>query len=111
MTTRKERQATEVARALKRGLTVADLIAELENCDPEAKVVFTCDYGDYHHTEQALPVAEVEDDSYGYRVGTSAYSQSGLELVETDGYDGREEGSEEEEEEQPKIVVLRHKSR
>ena len=46
---------------------------------PDAQVVFTCDYGDYHHTQQALQVGfatEVERN----RLAESAYSQSGFSL-------------------------------
>lgn len=110
-----QRQAEEITRKLRRAMTVADLIEQLQDCDQDALVVFTCDYGDYSHTDQALPVAEVEDQSYGYQLATSAYSQSGLELIEDDGSDeGDEEegdGPDPEEVEQPKLVVLRHKSR
>jgi hypothetical protein len=75
--------ANEIERKLRQGLTVADLIAELEGMNPDAKVVFVCDYGDYTHTQQALPVETIEaTGAAAYCLTTSAYSRSGLALAE-----------------------------
>lgn len=77
--------AKKVERILNRGLTVADLIEALQQQDPEARVVFACDYGDHCHTEQALPVSECDqlyDDSHF--LDDSAYSQSGIAIREFD---------------------------
>lgn len=65
------------------GMTVADLICELEGCNPDAKVLFVCDYGDYHHTQQALPVNEISTMPMSALV-ESAYSQSRIACVEDD---------------------------
>jgi len=51
----------DVSYKMKQALTVSQLMEQLERMDPDAKVVFVCDYGDYHHTQQALPVLEVDE--------------------------------------------------
>lgn len=79
-------RTANVDRKLRNAITVADLISTLEGMDPETVVLFACDYGDHCHTQQALPVTNVE----GMRVADiteSAYSQSGLQLVESDDED------------------------
>lgn len=58
-------------------LTAGALIEALKGCDPRAVVLAASDYGDYRHTEQALPVASVTI-ADSRRVGPSAYSGSGL---------------------------------
>lgn len=67
------------------GLTVRDLIERLQECDQNAVVVFTCDYGDYNHTQQALPVGSVETMDGSKKIAESAYSRSGLSLEDQDG--------------------------
>lgn len=63
-----------MARMLKT-ITVAQLRALLEGENDDALVVFTCDYGDYHHTEQAVGLrGDVEE----VLLEESAYSQSGF---------------------------------
>jgi len=57
--------------------TVRELIEQLESCDPDALVMFTANYGDYHNTIQALPVATVEE-SDSDALDITAYSNSGL---------------------------------
>jgi hypothetical protein len=61
------------------GMTVQQLIEELQEHDPQAVVVFGCDYGDISHTEQALPVNQVEaiDKEQGELITETAYSRSG----------------------------------
>lgn len=86
-------------RQLRNALTVAQLIEALQECNPEAKVVFTCDYGDHCHTQQALPLEEVRDLDFCERLENSAYSQSGLALCE---YDPLDEG----EPSKPQLVVV-----
>ena len=71
---------SKVERELERAMTVADLIAELEQYDADAPVLFTCDYGDYHHTQQALPCQTV-DQGDSRDLKESGYSQSGIALV------------------------------
>ena len=73
----------KVERALRHGLTVADLISELEGLPPDAKVVFACDYGDCCHTQQALPVSEAIEVESTYLV-ESGYSRSGIALIDDD---------------------------
>lgn len=78
-----------------RGITVGELKALLEDEDQDAIVVFTTDYGDYHHTEQALPLkGEVESyDDARLVVKKSGYSNSGFEFREDeDADDDSEEG-------------------
>jgi len=61
-------------------LTVGQLIEYLQELPAEATVLFACDYGDYHHTTQVLPVtsaAELSDEEY---LEESAYSRSGIAL-------------------------------
>jgi hypothetical protein len=62
--------------------TVRQLREELEGADPDARVFFTCSYGDYHHTPQALPVGEIVEDLDTNDLAETAYSQSGIRLVE-----------------------------
>lgn len=73
----------EMKSALRRAMTVADLIEQLGDMDPNAKVFFVCDYGDYHHTQQALPVVELDEaDGDQAYLQPSAYSQSRVAFVE-----------------------------
>lgn len=64
-----------------RTITVAELIALLQDQDPDARVIFTADYGDYHHTAQALPIRGELDE---VTIEKSAYSNSGYEINEND---------------------------
>lgn len=74
---------TTKIRQLETGLTVAELIDELRTFDGDAKVLFVCDYGDYHHTQQALPIVTI-DESDTRSLSESAYSRSGIEYRETE---------------------------
>jgi len=71
----------DVEHVLEESYTVRQLIEELQLCgDQDANVLFVCDYGDYHHTQQALPVSEiveVETDD----LAESAYSHSHVAFV------------------------------
>lgn len=59
-------------------ITVAELIERLRNEDPDAEVVFSTNYGDYHNTQQALPIrGEFEESG----IEKSAYSNSGFALA------------------------------
>ena len=61
-----------------RTMTVGDLIELLSEQDPEAKVIFESDYGDYSHTRQALPIkGELEP----VIIHDSAYSNSGFAIA------------------------------
>lgn len=70
----------EVQDAIRDGLTVEELIERLQELDPKAKVLFACDYGDYCHTQQALPVEMVEDFYTTNSLSPSGYSQSRIAL-------------------------------
>lgn len=85
-------------------MTVRELIDALESEDENALVYFVCDYGDHTHTQQALPVKEIEG---GHSLVKSAYSRSGLALKESD--DDEREGPDEDSEtgdEGDRVVVL-----
>lgn len=68
---------------LQRGMTVAQLIEQLEDLPAGAVVVFTCDYGDYGHTQQALTVGNVDEYSSS-DFHESAYSKSGIAMNKDD---------------------------
>ena len=91
-----------VERKLKQGLSVADLIAELESMPQDAQVVFACDYGDHCHTQQALPVERCEEMNGGEALVESAYSKSGLAIEDLDDDDYGSEGDD-----RLPVVVLR----
>lgn len=101
-----------------RTLTVAALRDLLDGEDPDALVVFSADYGDYHHTEQALTLrGHVEE----REVEESAYSHSGFALREheddfpgakvsdavSSSSGGEEEDGEDGEEEAVRVIVIR----
>jgi hypothetical protein len=70
-----------------KSITVAKLIELLQDQDPDAKVVFSTNYGDYSRTEQALPLkGEIEE----VFVEPSAYSNSGFAVAKDDGYNRNE---------------------
>jgi hypothetical protein len=80
-----EQNRREVERCLRGAVTVAELRNALDGYPDDARVVFVCDYGDYSHTQQALPVREVTtSDEEGTCLAPSAYSQSGLAMYEDD---------------------------
>lgn len=85
------------------GLTVEELIAKLEELPQDARVFFACDYGDYSHTQQALPVDSVEELTEN-ELEESGYSHSGVALRDPDHEDEDEKGSDED---PTPIVVLR----
>ncbi len=64
-----------------RTITVAKLIDLLEGENPDALVIFSTDYGDYHHTPQALPLRGELDT---VTIEKSAYSNSGFQISEPD---------------------------
>ena len=71
----------EIERTLQNAMTVRDLIEQLQSLDPDSPVLFACNYGDYHNTQQALPVGDVEEHEAS-DLSTSAYSHSGLALTD-----------------------------
>lgn len=68
---------------LQNAMTVAQLMEQLESLPPDAAVVFTCNYGDYHRTQQALTVTTVDEYSSS-DFHETAYSQSGIAMNKTD---------------------------
>ena len=60
-------------------ITVADLIDLLQDQDPDARVIVTCDYGDHSHTEQALAV-RTADETDEHALVKTAYSSSGYAI-------------------------------
>ena len=91
----------EVEQVLEQSYTVRQLIAELKGMDPDARVLFTCDYGDRHDTQQALPIGEI-DEYESNLLRESGYSQSGVAFVEGDG----ESLASADEDEDEAIVIL-----
>jgi hypothetical protein len=64
-----------------RSITVAELRELLEEQDDDMPVIFGTDYGDHHHTTQALPIRGVLTET---TVTESAYSNSGFAVSEDD---------------------------
>ena len=86
-------------------MTVAVLIEMLEQVDQDAVVMFSCSYGDYHNTPQALWVNDVlEVDSSA--VGESRYSRSGYALLREDGVDEEGDGIEAGDDDDEQTVVI-----
>jgi hypothetical protein len=96
----------DVQRILERGMTVADLIEELKTFEPDARVVFTCDYGDMCHTQQALPVESINRVKEYQRIEESAYSKSGIALQDFNEDHCDEEEWEDTMEQNGSVVVL-----
>ena len=70
-------------------ITVAELMDLLADQDPDARVVFSTNYGDYHRTSQALPLrGDVEE----VQVKETGYSNSGFAVVEVEDDDYDEDG-------------------
>ena len=67
----------EVEHVLEQSHTVRQLIEVLQGLDQDARILFTCNYGDYHRTQQALPITEVEE-YQSTDLTDSGYSQSGI---------------------------------
>ncbi len=95
-------------------LTVGQLIEALQELPADATVLFACDYGDYSHTMQALPVTDAAEMTEEEYLEESAYSQSRMAVVNT------EDGSPEDDdfcgdayeaagnaEGRPQVVILR----
>jgi hypothetical protein len=78
-----------IERAIRSALTVEELYDELramlEAGQGAAKVLFTVDYGDYHHTMQALPVTGIGWAGAGHEhhLAETAYSHSRVCVEET----------------------------
>lgn len=61
-----------------RTITVRQLRELLDGEDDDLPVIFSTDYGDYHHTQQALPLIGETDEVL---VEESAYSNSGFAVA------------------------------
>ena len=96
---------SKIDRVLSRGLTAAQLIEALSGMSPEAVPLFVCDYGDYCHTQQALPVTDVRGLKEAEVIQESAYSKSGLALEEVD--DDEKYTAAAENGGRPNVVILR----
>ena len=90
----------EIQHVLEQAHTVRQLIGALEGMDQDARVLFTCSYGDYHNTKQVLPVADIEEYESDL-LAESGYGQSGIAFVG----DG-DEPDEVDEDEIEAIVIL-----
>lgn len=92
-----EQELREINHGMERAMTADQIREMLEGVDGDAKVFFVCDYGDYHNTPQALPVSEIMDGHTSADLATTAYSQSGLKMVDRDPSDESREFPEDEE--------------
>jgi hypothetical protein len=52
---------SKLTNALESGLTVEELIEELQSMDPESRVVFAYNYGDHGRTEVAEVVTTIDE--------------------------------------------------
>ena len=86
-------------------ITVAELIERLQGEDPDAQVVFSTCYGDYHRTQQALPIhGEFEEQA----IEKSAYSNSGFALADEDDDDDDDDDDEPRvRDTNPRVLVIR----
>ncbi len=96
---------SKIDQVLTSGMTAAQLIEALSEMSPDAVPLFVCDYGDYCHTQQALPVTEVRGLDEAEVIQESAYSKSGLALEEVD--DDEKYIAAAEKGERPNVVILR----
>lgn len=69
-------------------ITVQRLRDLLEGEADDALVIFSADYGDYHHTPQALPI---RGDLEEVLIEKSAYSASGFAIAEDDADEDNEQ--------------------
>jgi hypothetical protein len=70
-------------------ITAAELIELLQDYAPDTKVIFSTDYGDHSHTQQALGL---RGESEEVTITKSAYSNSGFAIAEPDEDDVDEMG-------------------
>lgn len=73
---------TEVERKLQRALNVGEIRELLEEFPDEAIPLLTCNYGDHHRTQQALPITNIRHIEQWETITPTAYSRSGLSLEE-----------------------------
>lgn len=84
-------------------MTKAELIEALDHVDDDSPIVFVCDYGDYCHTMQALGITVVTDDQF---LEKSAYSHSGMALIEGEVDDEDPDDVTEDATTMPRVVCL-----
>ena len=70
----------DVKRAMAQTLTVGQLREMLEDYDENTPVFLGAEYGDYHHTVQALTITEVVEASEG-QLAESGYSRSRVAFI------------------------------
>lgn len=75
----------EIHNVMEQAMTAKQVREMLENVDDDSRVFFVCNYGDHHNTPQALPVCEVIGDCSVGNLATTAYSQSGVQMIEEEG--------------------------
>ena len=93
----------EVNQVLEQSFTVRQLVEELQGMDQDAPVLFACNYGDLSRTQQALPIAEVNEYESNL-LQESGYSQSGVAFNEGD--DEPLVSTDEDEDETETVVIL-----
>jgi hypothetical protein len=86
-----------------RTITVADLKRLLDGEEDDALVIFSTDYGDYHHTPQALGLRGETEEVF---VEESAYSNSGFAVQREEDLDD-DELDEAENDEDRKFLLIR----
>lgn len=99
----------EIAHVLEQCHTTRQLVAHLLDLDPGAdghggdvRVLFGCNYGDYHRTQQTLPVEDLDMFSSG-DLHESGYSHSGVAMNDRDEPD--DEDVEDEDEVEDVIII------
>ena len=95
----------KIEHVLEQSYTVRNLLEELETLDPEARVLFACNYGDYHSTQQVLPIAEITEHESDV-LHESGYSQSGIAFTDIDAEPDDAESNDDEDQETFPIVIL-----
>lgn len=76
--------SSKIQQLFNNAMTVADLIAELEELPQDAKVVFASNYGDITNTTQVTAVDDVCELGPEYYLEETAYSNSGVCVEELD---------------------------
>ncbi len=104
----------EIQQLLRDSLTKAELLEILEQYDDDTKITFSCDYGDYHHTQQVLAVGRVREDvETAESFSESGYSQSRVEVRDEGACDEErfddDDDDEEEEEREEREELRKHK--
>ena len=91
-----ESEVKKISDVIGMAITARHLREALESVHDDTAILFVCDYGDYHNTQQVLPVGDFLMDSSASDLYTSGYSNSGVALIEDDSNDEPREYPEEE---------------